>query len=200
MNNYLLGFTYSILFLFILLLLECLTRKNNYNKETTRKIAHILSGLFGAIIGVVLEQAVFITIALIFLLIISVSYGLKFFSSIHDVKRKTYGEILLPLGILLAYMISNGSMVNYITSVLILTVSDPLSGIIGRMSKRKSYYGSVSFFVSALIILLIIFNFQKLILLIFIALTITIVENISSYGTDNATIPLTTSILLKLLL
>ena len=109
MNNFLIGTINSILFLLLLVLIEYITRRKNLNKEFTRKIAHVISGLFGVVMAFVLDKWVFIAFALIFFVIISISYGIKFFSSIHNVKRKTYGEILLPLGILAAYIFSNGA-------------------------------------------------------------------------------------------
>ena len=200
MNSYLTGLIYSSVFLLILLFLEYITRRNNFDKELTRRIAHILSGLFGAIMGSILEPPVFITFVLVFLVIISLSYGVKFFSSIHNVKRKTYGEIFLPLGILIAYLLANGSMTNYLASVLILAISDPLLGIIGDISNKKLTYGSVVFFVSTLSVLLAIFKFEQFVFVVSIALIVTLVERISSYGTDNLTIPLASSLLLKLML
>jgi len=200
MNNFLAGLIFSVLFLFVLLLLEYITRRNNFNKELTRRIAHALSSLFGATMGLVLEPKVFIIFAFAFLIIISLSYGIKFFSSIHNVKRKTYGELFLPLGILIAYAIANGSTSSYLASVMILAISDPLAGIVGDITKRKHSYGSVVFFLSAFSVLLIIFKFEEFFLLIVIALVITIVERFSSYGTDNLTIPLASALLLRLLL
>ena len=200
MNNYLNGLLYSSVFLLILVFLEYITRRNNFNKEQTRRTAHILSGLFGAIMGFMLEPPVFITFVLVFLVIITLSYGVKFFSSIHNVKRKTYGEIFLPLGILIAYLLANGSMTNYLASVLILAISDPLAGIIGDISNKKLTYGSVVFFVSTLSVLLVIFKFEQFVFVVSIALIVTLVERISSYGTDNLTIPLASSLLLKLML
>jgi len=150
--------------------------------------------------GSILEPPVFITFVLVFLVIISLSYGVKFFSSIHNVKRKTYGEIFLPLGILIAYLLANGSMTNYLASVLILAISDPLAGIIGDISNKKLTYGSVVFFVSTLSVLLVIFKFEQFVFVVSIALIVTLVERISSYGTDNLTIPLASSLLLKLML
>ena len=200
MNSYLTGLIYSSVFLLILLFLEYITRRNNFDKELTRRIAHILSGLFGAIMGLILEPLVFITFVLVFLVIISLSYGVKFFSSIHNVKRKTYGEIFLPLGILIAYLLANGSMTNYLASVLILAISDPLAGIIGDISNKKLTYGSIVFFVSTLSVLLAIFKFEQFVFVVSIALIVTLVERISSYGTDNLTIPLASSLLLKLML
>ena len=200
MNSYLTGLIYSSGFLLILLLLEHITRKNNSNKELTRRIAHILSGLFGASMGLVLESSVFITFVLVFLVIISLSYGLKFFSSIHNVRRKTFGEIFLPLGILIAYLLADGTMTHFLASVLILAISDPLAGIAGDISNKKLTYGSIVFFVSTLLILLATFKFEQFIFIVLIALLVTFVERVSYYGTDNLTIPLASSLLLKLML
>lgn len=199
MNSFLYGALYSSLMLCALLAIEYITRKKNYPKEITRRIAHFLSGIFGAVMGLILEPQVFVTFAIVFLIIISVSYARKFFSSIHGVKRKTYGELLLPLGILSAFIISNGETTTYLVSVLILSISDPLAGLIGSSklfgANRKA--GSIAFFVSALMIIAVLFKFQQLPLLIAITLVVTIVERISNYGTDNLAIPLTTSLLLK---
>lgn len=200
MNNFLVGIIYSTLFLLLLILIEYVTRKKNLNKELTRKIAHILSGLFGIAIAFVLNKWIFITFAMIFFVIISISYGIKFFSSIHNVKRKTFGELFLPLGILAAYIFSNGATPNFVASVLILALSDPLAGVVGAITKRKLIFGSTSFFISSLVILLIVFTGTPFSLLILIAASITLVEGFSSFGTDNLTIPLVSSLLLKLLL
>lgn len=200
MNNFLIGAIYSTFFLLLLVLIEYLTRKRNLNKELTRKIAHILSGLFGIAMAFVLNKWIFITFAVIFFVIIAISYGTKFFSSIHNVKRKTFGELLLPLGILVAYIFSNGVPPNFVASVLILALSDPLAGAVGAITKRKFIFGSTSFFISSLIILLIVFADVPFSLLILIAASITLVEWFSSFGTDNLTIPLVSSLLLRFLL
>lgn len=192
------GLTYSIIFLFSLLFIEWLTRKNNLNKELTRRITHVLSGFFGALMGLILSPTVFITLTLAFFLIISISYFYKFFSSIHGVKRKTYGEIFLPLGILITYLLTPGSPKNFLASILILAISDPLAGLIGDFSKNNILYRSITFFVSTIIILLIIFQSEQVIFLITTAFVLTIVEKLSSLGTDNITIPVTSILLLKL--
>src|SRR3990172_163418 len=119
MINFLEGAVYSLGFLCLLFAIEYLTRLKKYPKEITRRIAHMLSGLFGAIMGIILEPWVFITFVLFFLLIISVSYVRKFFISIHGVKRRTFGEIFLPMGILTAYLIA-GPAITYLVAVLIL--------------------------------------------------------------------------------
>jgi len=73
----------------------------------------------------------------------------NFFSSIHGVKRKTYGEIFLPIGIIIAYLISNGPNVNYLSSILILTISDPLSGVLVDLkpSYKNSIFSFIVFFI-----------------------------------------------------
>lgn len=201
MNNFLLGLFSSILFFCVLLAIEYVTRKNNYSKEFTRRLAHLLSGLFGILMGFVLDSWVFITFAVVFLGIISISYSIKFLSSIHGVTRKTYGELLLPLGILSAYLIS-GPTTSYTVAVLILSVSDPLAGIIGNLKlfDKIRWTGSASFFLSAFLILIFFYKGQQLIALLALALIVTIVERFSNYGTDNLSIPLSASLLQKILL
>lgn len=200
MSNFFIGVVNSTIFLILLVLIEYVTRRKNLNKELTRKIAHILSGLFGVVMAFVLSKWIFVTFALIFFVIISTSYGVKFFSSIHNVKRKTYGELLLPLGILGAYIFSNGATLHFVASVLILALADPLAGAVGAITKRKYILGSASFFVCSLAILLLVFAGTPFPLLMFIAAVITLVEGFSSFGTDNLTIPLAGSFLLNLLL
>ena len=201
MINFLEGAVYSLGFLSLLFAIEYLTRLKKYPKEITRRIAHMLSGIFGAIMGITLEPWVFITFVLFFLLIISVSYVRKFFSSIHGVKRRTYGEIFLPLGILAAFLISNGETTTYLVSVLILSIADPLAGFLSDLQfDKKRILGSSSFFLCSLLILFLFLRSQPFSLLILQALLVTLVERISKYGTDNLSIPISTSLLLKVFL
>lgn len=202
MNSFLFGAFYSFLMLGVLIAIEYLTRKKNYPKEATRRVAHFLSGIFGAVMGIILKPQIFITFAFIFLIIICISYARKFLSSIHGVKRKTYGEILLPIGILTAFLISGGQTTVYLVSVLILSISDPIAGLVrsSKLLNRNKLVGPITFFVSSLVIMSVFFKFQHLLLLLTITFIVTIVENISGYGIDNFTIPLTASLLLKALL
>ena len=201
MINFLEGAVYSLGFLSLLFAIEYLTRLKKYPKEITRRIAHMLSGIFGAIMGITLEPRVFITFVLFFLLIISVSYVRKFFSSIHGVKRRTFGEIFLPMGILAAFLISGGETTTYLVSVLILSISDPIAGFLGDLQfDKKRILGSSSFFLCSLLILFLFLRSQPFSLLILQALLVTLVERISKHGTDNLFIPISTSLLLKVFL
>ena len=201
MINFLEGAIYFLGFLCLLIAIEYLTRLKKYPKEITRRIAHMLSGIFGAIMGIILEPWVFITFSIVFLLIISISYGIKFLSSIHGVKRKTYGEIFLPMGILAAFLISNGQTTTYLVSVLILSISDPIAGFLSDLQfDKKRILGSSSFFLCSLLILFLFLRSQPFSLLILQALLVTLVERISKYGTDNLSIPISTSLLLKVFL
>lgn len=197
MNNFLIGLFSSSLFVGILLILEYVTRKNNYKRELTRRLAHFLSGLFGIVMGLTLDSWVFITFAIIFFGVISISYTFKFFTSIHGVKRKTFGEILIPIGILIPYLIT-GPTVTFIAAVLILAISDPLAGIVWdlKIFNKTKWLSSVFFLISAFVILFFLLKGHQITLLLIIALIVTIVEKYSKYGTDNLTVPLSTSLLL----
>lgn len=202
MANFFVGLVYSLLFLSVLFFIEIITRKRDYPRELTRKLAHMLSGLFAVFMGFILTPWVFITFAIIFFLIIGVSYLINFFTSIHGVRRKTYGELLLPLGILTTYLISGGATLSYFAAVMVLTISDPVAGIIGNLKStpKLPMVDMISFFISTFVILLIFFQAQPIILLFVFAIMLAVIEKISPYGLDNFSIPVVGSLLLKFLL
>ncbi len=201
MSNFIIGSIYSFLFFTLFIGLELASRKIHYSGEITRKLAHVFSGVFGIFMAAVLNYWVFLFFCIIFLVVISISYLTKLFTSIHNVQRRTLGEIFLPIGIIIAYILSGGNGNVFVTSVLILTISDPLAGLVVSEPKFKKFVhgGSVIFFISALLILFIFIKLPILYLVI-IALVTTFVERISKYGTDNITIPLAASLTLKLFL
>lgn len=194
MSNFFTGSLYSTLFILLLVLLELLTRKKNYPRELSRKTAHILAGLFAITMAFVLEFRVFIIITCLFTIFILLSYKASLLQSIHGVQRTTVGEIFFPLGILAGYIIADGSMPVYLASVLILTISDTLAGIIDT-----AVTSFLVFFGSAFIILVFIFSSQPILFLAAIAFILTLVEKISPFGIDNLSIPLIATLLLNTL-
>jgi len=200
MSTLLIGIIFSIVFLGLFVFIEYSVRRVNANREITRRIAHVLSSLFGLAMGIVMEATVFIIMCLFFLIVITISLHIRYFSFIHNVKRKTYGELLLPLGILVSYLVANDVTIIFTSSILILAIADPIAGVIGDFFSRTYALRTMVFFTIALLILLVILPPGLYVMVVLIASTITIVERISPFGTDNFTIPLTTSILLRLLL
>jgi phytol kinase len=199
MQQLILGSIFAILFLFSLLILEYFSRNTNINSEITRKIAHIESGLFGILMAKSLSANLFIFFLLLFQLIIIFSYKINFLKSIHNVKRKTFGEILLPLGILTAFAVSAGAGKIFFCSVLILTFADPLSGHFGNMKGLSSKIGQLLFFLFTFVAFYLFFPFVSVFIVAIAALALTFIEKFSPFGLDNLSIPLVASLILKYL-
>ncbi|MEI7758622.1 MAG: hypothetical protein WCJ05_00370 [bacterium] len=195
----------SIFFLIIFVSTELMHRKMNIRAEITRKIAHVLSAITLAILPIFMSILDISIIALIFIIVLIVSFRLKVFRSIHSVKRKTYGEILFPVGVLAVFIFSRNVMV-FEVAMLILGFSDTAAELIGKKFGKAKYLnnhstiiGSIAFF-SVTIIILSIFNGIGLSFAdkIIIGVILTIVEAISNYGIDNLLIPLFFSALIFL--
>jgi phytol kinase len=124
--------------------------------------------------------------------------------SIHKVERKTWGEIYFPLGIaIMAWAFLPAHVRSYEMTVLIYGISDVLANLIGTyygkhfysvFSCKKSLEGSIAFFISIFIILLVFRTSLPMAALI--SLVTTLVEGLSPFGSDNLTIPIALSALL----
>ena len=178
--------------------LEHVYKKFNLRALNTRKIAHVVSG-FGAI-GLLyfLSVSQYVLVLAFFALFFSGALWYRVFNSIHLQERKTYGEVLYPIGILFALLISNGDPRIMVPSILVLTIADPAAELVGRRysKSRKTIMGSLAFFLCTLCILLTTlivtqqFSGINLLSILVITFLATLGEWVSSYGTDNVTIPL----------
>lgn len=194
---------FSILFLLIFVANEFIYKKFQINSEYTRKSVHILSGLLTMFLPIVFENhfPVFI-LSLEFVLLLVFSIKFNFFKSINEVKRKTWGSFLFPVSVYLCFYLSiyyNDKGLFYIP-MLILSLSDPIAAIFGKLfngkSKKKTFSGSLAFLVSSFIISFVLLNmfyeltFSFLMFLsILISIFSTLIEKISYKGLDNLTIP-----------
>ncbi len=189
----------SLMFLIFMATVELLKRKFNLSAEITRRVIHIGSG-FSALLDYLLVPGwpmVFLISSSI--VIIVLSYRKKFFSSVHNVKRPTFGEIYLPLGVLGAYFISLLEPAAFIPALLITTLADSFAGLVSDFFKqpRKMWRGSLVFFLVTTAILFATPLSWPLVLLVAIALTL--IERYSPLGSDNLTVPAAAALLLVLL-
>jgi dolichol kinase len=174
---------------------EVLSRKNKLNPEEMRRVAHVTGTFFGLYVAVYFSKISFIVIASAFSLLMAVSHRKHIFNHIHGVSRKTYGEELLPLGLIASYLIAGSHPGIFIPAFLITGISDPINGFVIHKTKNMTL-GFICFWTSAIIIL-----FFSTPLTIFtacgVAFLIGIVERVSSYGTDNFFIPISVALLLS---
>jgi dolichol kinase len=197
METFLLALGLSVGYLVVVLAIEILKRKRKVSSEITRRLIHIFSGVYTVLDYFLLPAAWLIALITLSLIVMAISQRYGWFSSIHDVKRRTYGEIFLPIGTLLTYAISQGRPEIFIPSIFIMTFADSFAGLTSDLLKkeRKVFQGSIVFFVVAF--LLLVENTDLSLGHIWLAaLVVTLVERFSPLGTDNATVPVATALLL----
>lgn len=198
----------------ILFLSEFLWRTRLFKSaETSRKIVHILVGIYIALWPLFMS---FDWIKLLSLLLFFAVYASKrfhVFRSIHSVRRPTYGELLFPLGVLVSAVFAKSGWV-YMAAVLHLSVADGLAAIIGVnyikrfgykvFGQSKTLIGSFTFYLASLFIIAATMlldpasygnNVPYVILLLPVGATF--IENIGIYGMDNLLVPAVVIVLLN---
>ena len=181
---------------------------NKNNKEFLRKIVHIG-------IGPLIPIAQFLKInqnsALIFTGIVSlmvfINYTYKLFPTIEDVERKSYGTLFYCLSLfILIYLFWDKDPYALISGFFIMTFGDGLAGLIGKsfnskswifFKQKKSLYGTITMFLTSLIVVCSIGYAQQnsLNLNYFtIAFFATLLEQFSVLGIDNFIVPISSAL------
>lgn len=191
----------------ILLISEISWKVSHIKKpEIYRKFVHILTGVYISLWPLFLSLAWIQALSILMFLVVLASKRFNIFGSIHEVTRTTYGEIMFPLGVLVAATFAQSGWV-YMAAVLHLSLADGLAALIGvRFMKNFSYkvfghtktiIGSATFFVVSMFIVAGVMLLDPLpygqnaqFAIIIVPLLTTIIENFASYGTDNLFVPL----------
>ena len=124
--------------------------------------------LFNGFVSTSLSMPIFltkyeiVTVGIFFALLFVFTIKLKVLPSIHSVNRKTYGEIFLPLGVVVcALTFLPEKVINFQYGILIMGISDALASLWGErygrhifmvMGHKKSIEGSLMFFISSVIV------------------------------------------------
>lgn len=219
MNEYICYGAYTTAFLLVIFISETLYRKWNVEPEFTRKFSHISSAVL------CLSFPLFFTSHWFVFALACQSFGLlfisrnwKIFKSIDQVERTTYGSVVFPLSIYLSFFCAHytGDSAFFYLPMLILAFSDPLAAISGQKADwvhekfnfsirymkygngGKTYIGSLSFFISALLCSLILLSwFYRLTALelfvsaFLISVFSTFAEALTGKGLDNLSVPVT---------
>lgn len=190
-NNIFLFLLAIISTLIYFIILEKYTK--NIQPEYARRLSHIGGSTAAILFSYILPHYTFILVLLSFVIIMFVSKRKKFFIHIHSVTRTTFGEELLPLGFLFAFVIVGGDFFLFALCVLIIGIADPVTGIV-----LQHYHSHLFGFLTFFSITFFILSFTPITLLtgLILSATIAFIERISTYGTDNLTVPVATSILL----
>jgi dolichol kinase len=206
----LVGFAY----LLILLGAEGFYRFTKVPPEWTRKLQHVLSGTLAACFPWIFSSPKeVVALGIIMAAVLLVFRKSRFLTSMHEVKRKTFGEFYFLLAAVLLSILSWRTPSFYFISMLTLTVSDTVAAIVGTTYQRviysirghtKSLEGSVVFLISTFLTvhlpLLFLSNvspLRSILTALNIAILVTIVEALCRNGRDNVLIPLSTYCLLR---
>jgi dolichol kinase/uncharacterized membrane protein SirB2 len=183
--------------------------------ETTRKFVHFGSG------AVCLSFSYFFSshwtimaLGVLFVAIMMITKKTGLLKSVHDVKRRSGGSIYYPIAVYFSFLIANtsGKPQFYLIAILVLALSDSFAALIGGQyglklykveEDHKSLEGSVVFFLSTFIIVLVGLlllsttgRAESILIAVYIALLVTAFEAISLNGADNLFIPLGTLVVL----
>ena len=208
-------FTVILLYLFSIFLISIVFKKyNKESREIVRKIIHIG-------IGPLIPIAQFLKInqnsALIFTGIVSlmvfINYNYKLFPTIEDVERKSYGTLFYCLSLfILIYLFWDKDPYALISGFFIMTFGDGLAGLIGKsfnskswifFEQKKSLYGTITMFLTSLIVVYSIgYSQQNSLNLNYftIAFIATLLEQFSILGIDNFIVPISSALLFNFLI
>jgi dolichol kinase len=179
-------------------IVELASRATKVSGEATRKLVHVSVGLSVALLPFVMTFRDIALLGVIFVAAMVVSRKLGAFGSIHDVERRTWGEICFPLGLAVVAALFPNRVI-FALAVLTLALSDVVACLVGRRmgepgynigGGRKTYAGSAAFFLSALLLaVLLLPGWSHLPLALLVAGLATLSEAALGRGFDNLAIP-----------
>lgn len=191
-------------------------------KEASRKFIHIMLGNWWFIAMFFFTNVCFaIFVPLTFVIINYLSYKYNIIKVMERDEQDGLGTVYYAVTLLILAIVSFGIFKNPILGLvpnLIMAYGDGLAAIIGKNAKskryklgdsKKSFAGSLTFFVIATILIggYLMYMKQEIfwqsahwpLVSIMSAFLITAIEAISSKGTDNITVPISSIILLILI-
>lgn len=199
----------------LILLAEKMRRDHHLKPEVTRKFVHISVGSFIAFWPFFMPHWMVYLACLAFVTVIVMSRYFGYFRSIHSVERKTWGDLLFPIGIAITMAIAQTDWI-FAVAILHMSLADGTAALVGEkwggkhaykvFGFKKTILGNLSFgLVSVLIMACLVWGvdagFSNLgfSALIWIPLIATFLEAVSVKGSDNLVVPIVLSIMLNLL-
>lgn len=189
---------------------EWLNTRLNISAEVTRRLIHAFTGLFVVLSPMLFESPLWIyVLAFLFVVANFVAVQRKWFLGMHGISRKSWGTVTFPLALLFALLTSwspdEGRIFAIQCTFLVLSFSDPLASWVGMglykpipyqvAGAKKSVAGSVSFALSAFLLVLIClylhgfhltWGWDTILLTAFTtAITTTLAEALGRDGWDN---------------
>lgn len=199
--------TTVLIVLTILLINEWWWRGKNHG-EVSRKFVHITVGTFVAFWPFFLTWDQIRLLSAAFVIVVLLSQRLDLFRAIHSVQRPTYGEVLFAVAVGLLTFVTQDPVV-YAVALLHMGIADGLAAIMGVtfgrtttytvFGHKKSLIGTAIFFVCSLSILFAFTVYRDIAFAwtyVWLAVTLSVAENIAVKGIDNLLVPVAVGLLL----
>lgn len=197
-------------FLLLFSVAELLYHKLKVKVEITRKLVHMVTGLLALLFPVMLgNHWLVLLLSILFAIILFVSLRYKLLQSINAIDRDSVGSLAYPLAVYASYLVYDYFHQQYVyfyMPIVILAVCDPVAALSGKQwplgkyspaKESKTFMGSVMFFITAFVLILLLQQllhsnadiYSKLITALIIALLASIAEAVTKKGYDNLAIP-----------
>ena len=198
----------------LVILAKSIRSKFNDGRELSRKVIHIGAGfLLPLSVWLQLDRWIALTAALFATALVALNYQRNWFGLIEDVDRKTYGTIFYCLSISgLIYLFWDKNPVAMLAGSLVMSISDGLASLIGKgipspkwtfQDQTKSLAGTTTMLLCTSFILISIsqlgWSSLSLVNIATISVVVTTLEQLSIYGLDNITVPISTSLMFSLM-
>lgn len=198
----------------VILVVELLWRGGKLKGEYARKTVHILLSVSLAFMPLYLSWNWIKVGGIVSVLSALVMRRSKLIKSVYDVKRSSWGDVMGPIAItLIAFFEPSRSL--FAAVVLHIGLADGLAAVVGTkfgrsnsyklLGNNKSLAGTGTFLLCSFFITLGLIMFGPALgfaalwpLLILVPVLTTLVENFGIYGSDNALIALTVTVLWQL--
>jgi dolichol kinase len=201
----------------ILVLSEILWRKKIIEGERARKFIHILAGIYIAFWPFYIPFDGIFILGCIALTLTIYSRYTKLFHAIYATKRKTYGDILYAVAIIICAYYGTEPWI-FTVSILILALADGGAAVIGKAwgrsnkyqvlglkSLNKSIAGTLTFIFFTYVSLAIgyvlggseVMQSYIFLILFVVPFVSAILENTMPYGFDNLATPVFVTLLLS---
>lgn len=206
----------AILIVFILLLLaERIKKHERLNAEVARKFVHITVGSFVAFWPFFMPDSVIYLICAAFILVIVATRIGGLFPSIHKVPRKTWGDVLFPVGIAGTLFLAQDPWI-FTAAILHLSVADGFAALVGEkygknnaykiLGYKKTVAGNAAFLIISMgitssLVWLEPGSFATIAAptLFLVPIFATTIESLSVRGSDNILVPILLTLLLNAL-
>lgn len=214
LNDWLWLFGFTTLIVVFITLAELGQKKLNFSSEWTRKFVHIFTGLLVSITPFIFkEPAAPFWMGILFVILNIISLKKESLKGMNKTDRKSFGTVYFPIAfVLLVAFCWNHHKSVFILSIMVMAIADAVAAMVGEAVKnphvyqwgqdKKSIEGSMTMasvtfiLISAGLYLLAQMDgytlslFQLVKIGLITAIIATVLEGLSSYGSDNLTIPL----------